>query len=169
MSLLWIERARRALEPSARAGLAVGRDYVGFAELVAAGGGWRVAALDEGALEAPLFSGAPTAQAAAALARSLRPFADRLRRRYLPLHVSIPDAAVRCAMFELDALPKSRQAQLDLVRFRFGRQGTNRTPASARCSRATAASSSFSAWRWTRAGAAWFGRCSAPRAWCPGA
>ena len=32
---------------------------------------------------------------------------------------------MRCATFELDELPKSRRAQLDLVRFRFGRQGTS--------------------------------------------
>jgi hypothetical protein len=48
-----------------------------------------------------------------------------LKGRYLPVHVSLPDAVVRVATFELDQMPKTRAAQLDLVRFRFGRQGMN--------------------------------------------
>lgn len=124
MSRSWIERARRAAEPSACAGLAVGRDYVGFAELAAAGGGWRVVALEEARLERRLFSGAPTAAAEEALAGALRRFGSAAGR-YLRLHVSVPDALARWATFELDELPKSAAARLELVRFRFGRQGTN--------------------------------------------
>jgi hypothetical protein len=125
VSRSWIERARRALEPSARAGLALGRDYAGFARLGAADGGWRVVALDEARLETPLFTGAPTREAGAALAKALGALAGTARGRYLPLHVSVPDALVRWATFELDELPNGSAARLDLVRFRFGRQGTN--------------------------------------------
>jgi hypothetical protein len=125
VSRSWIERARRVVEPAARAGLALGRDYVGFAEVAAVDGGWRVVALREERLEAPLFAGAPTPDAAGMLARAVRALAGAARRRYLPLHVSLPDALVRWATFELDELPKSAAARLDLVRFRFGRQGTN--------------------------------------------
>jgi hypothetical protein len=118
----WIERARRRLAPSARAGLAIGRDYVGLAELASAGHGWRIAGLAETKLGAALFAGSPGA-GAAALRAGLGEFAGRLKRRYLPLHVSVPDAAVRWATFELDELPKAGAARLDLVRFRFARQG----------------------------------------------
>jgi hypothetical protein len=123
----WIERTQRRFAPAASAGLAIGRDYVGFAHLAAAGGVWQVQTLTEAKFEPPLFSGAPSPQAAVALTQGLEPFAGSLRRRYLPVHVSLPDAVVRWATFELDQMPKTRAAQLDLVRFRFGRQGINGT------------------------------------------
>lgn len=123
MSRSWIERVRRGLAPSARAGLAVGRDYLGFAELAAADDGWRVAELAEAKLDAPLFGDPPSAESGAALRKGLSEFAGRMKGRYLPLHVSVPDAVVRWATFGLDELPKAGAARLDLVRFRFGRQG----------------------------------------------
>jgi hypothetical protein len=123
----WIERAQRRFAPAASAGLVIGRDYVGFAHLAAAGGGWRVQTLTEVKFEPPLFPGAPSPQAAAALTQALQTLAGSLRRRYLPVHVSLPDAVVRWSTFELDQMPKTRAAQLDLVRFRFGRQGINGT------------------------------------------
>ena len=125
MSRSWIERARRRLAPAASAGVAIGRDYVGYAYLEGGRSAWRMRTLTEVRLDTPLFSGAPTAQLGAALARALQESAGNLTRRYLPVHVSLPDAMVRWAMFELDELPKSRAAQLDLVRFRFERQGLN--------------------------------------------
>jgi len=123
----WIERAQGRFAPAESAGLAIGRDYVGFAHLAAGGGGWRVQTLTEAKFDPPLFPGAPSPQAAAALTGALQTFPDDLRRRYLPVHVSLPDAVVRWATFELDQMPRTRSAQLDLVRFRFGRQGINGT------------------------------------------
>ena len=127
MSRSWIERAQGRFAPAASVGLAIGRDYVGFAHLTAAGGGWRIQTLTEVKFELPLFHGAPSPQAAAALSQALQSFAGSLRRRYLPVHVSLPDALARWATFELDQMPGTRGAQLDLVRFRFGRQGINGT------------------------------------------
>jgi hypothetical protein len=120
-----IERAQRRFAPARSAGLAIGRDYVGFAQIAAAGGRREVRTLTETKLDPPLFPGAPSAQAVAALTRALETVGRNLGRRYLPVHVSVPDAAVHCATFELDQMPKTRAAQLDLVRFRFGRQGIN--------------------------------------------
>lgn len=119
MSRSWIERAFR---PAAGAGLAIGRDYVGFARV---GAGGKVEALEERPLAARLFCGSPTPEAQHLLAQALRPFASAIGRRYLPLHVSLPDAAIRWATFELDELPKGPATQLELARFRFARQGAN--------------------------------------------
>jgi hypothetical protein len=104
------------------AGLAVGRDYLGFAG-VARGG--KLEALEERRVDMRLFAGPPAADAQRVLVEALQPFARMVARRYLPLHVSVPDAAVRWATFELDEMPKSAAARLELARFRFSRQGVN--------------------------------------------
>lgn len=122
MSRSWTERLRR---PRAAAGLAVGRDYVALAEIAPGPGLGRVKSLEEIALATPLFSGAPSAAAALALERALQRFAGKLAKRYLPLHVSLPDPLVHWSLFELDALPAARAAREALVAFRFSRQGLN--------------------------------------------
>lgn len=121
MSRSWTERLRR--DSPAAAGLALGRHYVALAEMVPGAGAARVKSVEEIALEAPLFSGAPSAAAAAALERALSRFAGKLAKRYLPLHVSLPDPLVHWSLFELDALPAGRAAREELVAFRFSRQG----------------------------------------------
>jgi len=70
----WIERAQGRFAPAESAGLAIGRDYVGFAHLAAGGGGWRVQTLTEAKFDPPLFPGAPSPQAAAALTGALQTF-----------------------------------------------------------------------------------------------
>lgn len=110
------------MRPAASAGLAIGRDYVGFARL---GAGGKLEALEERPLATRLFSGAPSPESHEVLTQALTAFAAGMKRRYLPLHVSLPDAAVRWATFELDELPKSPATQLELARFRFARQGVN--------------------------------------------
>src|SRR5258707_849368 len=72
-------------------------------------------------LDAPMFSGAPTPQAAEALAKALRKAAGFLAKKSLPIHVSLPDALLRWTVLELDQLPDKRAAQLELVAFRFAR------------------------------------------------
>ena len=104
------------------AGLAVGRDYVAFAGIARGG---KVEALEERRLAARLFAGAPPSDVQRVLIDALQPFARTVARRYLPLHVSVPDAAVRWATFELDEMPRSAAARLELARFRFSRQGVN--------------------------------------------
>ena len=104
------------------AGLAVGRDYLAFAGIARGG---KLEALEERRLAARLFAGAPPPDAQRVLVEALQPFARIVARRYLPLHVSVPDAAVRWATFELDEMPRSAAARLELARFRFSRQGVN--------------------------------------------
>jgi hypothetical protein len=110
------------LPAAASAGVAIGRDYVGFASLETKKGRRRIRVFEE-KLETGLFQGAPTPQAEESLTRALGKARGVLAERYLPLHVSLPDALVRCAVLELDQLPDSRAAQLELVAFRFARQG----------------------------------------------
>jgi hypothetical protein len=100
----------------------VGRDYVGFAGLAR---GSKLEALEERRLSTRLFAGAPPADAQKILVEAVQPFARMVARRYLPLHVSVPDAAVRWATFELDEMPRTAAARLELARFRFTRQGVN--------------------------------------------
>jgi hypothetical protein len=120
VSRSWTERLGRRKGPSA--GLALGRDYAAFAEVAASG---RVTELREVAFDSPLFGAAPFPAAANALDRALQIFSKSIQRRYLPLHVSVPDPLVHWSVFELDELPSARAAQHELVAFRFSRQGLN--------------------------------------------
>lgn len=120
MSPSWTDRAR--LSPAASAGLAIGRGYVGLACVEAGKGGGEVRVAEE-RLDFPVFNGAPTPPAAEALTKALRKVAGSLARRYLPIHVSLPDALLRWTVLELDQIPNKRAAQLELVAFRFARQG----------------------------------------------
>lgn len=101
------------------AGLALGRDRAALA-LVG-----RRPLQEEFPLDTRLFSGPPSPPARRALVDALGKVAKHVGRRYLPLHVSVPDALVRWALFELDEMPRSAAARLELARFRFARQGVN--------------------------------------------
>ena len=104
-----------------RAGLAIGRDTVACARLASN----KPVVTKEEHVPIPLFRGAPSPQAAAALTGALRAVAGELARRFVPLHVSLPDAAVRWATFELDELPPLPATRVELARFRFQRDGGN--------------------------------------------
>jgi hypothetical protein len=45
-------------------------------------------------------------------------------RRHLPLHVSLPGAAVQMAVFPLDVLPNKHAVRLDLARWHFTQAAT---------------------------------------------
>lgn len=119
MSPSWIERLRARFEPAASAGLVIGRRRIGLARLRRGARGVEVEALAEAELASPLFAGKPTPEAIAALAEALAAIAGGLARQYLPVHVSLPDAAVRLAVFELEALPRTRAEQQELARWRL--------------------------------------------------
>lgn len=98
----------------------LGRDRAAFALADAAG---RITRVDERTLEVPLFAGEPTEAIAAALAKTLAELAPEAARDYLPLHVSVPGAAVQVGVFALDALPEKRALQLELARWHFAQAG----------------------------------------------
>lgn len=110
----WLPGSGRA------AGLMLGRERAAFA-LAAAGG--RIIRVDERSLEMPLFTGEPTEATAAALAKTLGKLAPEAAREYLPLHVSLPGAAVQVGVFALDALPAKRTLQLELARWHLVQAG----------------------------------------------
>jgi hypothetical protein len=99
----------------------IGRSRLDFA--LFEGAGQRIARIDERTLDVPLFTGRPSEATAAALAEALQELAPEAVRRYLPLHVSVPGAAVQVAVFPLDALPNKRAVQLDLARWHFAQAG----------------------------------------------
>lgn len=99
----------------------IGRSRVGFA--LFEGAEQRLARIDARTLDVPLFTGRPSEAAAAALAEALRELAPEAARGYLPLHVSLPGAAVQVAVFPFDALPNKRALQLDLARWHFAQAG----------------------------------------------
>lgn len=119
MSPLWIERLRARFEPAASVGLAIGRRRVALARVRRSAGGREVETLAEAGLANPLFAGKPTPETIAALAEALTTVAGSLAGEYLPVHVSLPDAAVRLAVFELEALPRTCTEQQELARWRL--------------------------------------------------
>ncbi len=119
MSPLWIERLRARFEPAESVGLVIGRRRVAVARVRHGASGHEAVSLAEAELATSLFTGKPTPDAIAALTEALSAVAGELARQYVPVHVSLPDAAVRLAVFELDALPKSRTEQQELARWRL--------------------------------------------------
>jgi hypothetical protein len=101
----------------------IGRDRVGFAAVAGNGTARPTTRFDQRKLDAPLFTGKPTEATAAALAETLAALAPEAARGYLPLHVSVPGAAVQMAVFPLDALPNKRALRLDLTRWHFAQAG----------------------------------------------
>lgn len=117
MSLSWTEQARTWFVPRATAGLSIGRDYVGLIELCAVKGGWQAVRLIETKLDVPLFQGKPSLEALAGFTGALEKIAPVLKNRYLPLHVSLPDAAVRLSVLELEQLPGTHVERIALARW----------------------------------------------------
>lgn len=66
------------------------------------------------ALLTPLFQGKPTAAHADALGATLTKLNPTLGKRHVPVHVALPDPAVRLTVYEMDELPANRKTQSDL-------------------------------------------------------
>jgi hypothetical protein len=104
------------------AGLSIGREQLGYVELGRAGQKWAVRRARQAPIESRLFVGdASVSTGVASLVSAVRAALDGQSPPFGPLHVSVPDAAVRWSLFELDALPGSRAAQDAFVKFRMGR------------------------------------------------
>jgi Tfp pilus assembly PilM family ATPase len=113
---------------SRAAGLSVGREHVSYVEIAKTAQKWVLRHVGEARINGRLFAGAgETAASAAALVPALTAAVGEQAPRFGPLHVSVPDAAVRVNLFELDAVPASRAAQDAFVEFRMGRESGGAT------------------------------------------
>jgi hypothetical protein len=81
--------------------------------------GNEIHAYSEATLAAPLFGGTLTSTALTALGESLTSVVGSLAHRYIPVHVSLPDAAVRLTVFELDEMSNSHNDQSKFARWRL--------------------------------------------------
>lgn len=111
--------SRRLQGRDRSAGLMIGRNRLGYACAALDGAEPRLVRVDERKLELPLFAGQPSNKETAALAEALQELAPEAAHQYLPLHVSLPGAAVQISVLSLDALPKTQAERLDLVRWHF--------------------------------------------------
>ncbi len=103
------------------AGLSVGREHVSYVEIAKTAQQWGLRHVGEARINGRLFTGETSASVAALVPALTAAVGDRAPR-FGPLHVSVPDAAVRVSLFELDALPASRAAQDAFAEFRMGRE-----------------------------------------------
>ena len=103
------------------AGLSVGREHVSYVEIAKTAQKWGLRHVGEASLSGRLFAGEPAASTAA-LVSALTAAVGARAPRFGPLHVSVPDAAVRTSLFELDAVPASRAARDEFIEFRMGRE-----------------------------------------------
>lgn len=111
------------LTVSGAAGLSVGREHVSYVEIAKTAQKWGLRHLGAARINGRLFTEETSAAAAvAALVPALTTALGDRPPKFGPLHVSVPDAAVRVSLFELDAVPPSRAAQDAFVEFRMGRE-----------------------------------------------
>ncbi len=119
MSLSWIRfgssKSRRV------AGVYIGRRQLCAVLLVASKGIWEEKAARVVELAEPLFERDLTPSVEAEFVQALRTVAADVIPDFVPLRVVLPDAAVRCATLELDAIPSTEKVRQELLRWRFSK------------------------------------------------
>lgn len=110
------------LAPRAAVGIAFGTDALAMARLESTSEGWHLHDAEEASVGAQLFQGAPDAATVERLSAVVRELCADVAGRYVPVHVSVPDAMVSAAVFALEELPKTLEGRLGLIRWRFGRE-----------------------------------------------
>lgn len=120
MSPSWIRRF--SVAPAVRAGIAIGRNQVCAVVLDANGGKHEVRAIRVHDMPAPLFAAHPVPETEAALVDALHAVSDGFRAEFAAVRVALPDTAIRSAVFDLDALPKTADMRNALLRWRFAKE-----------------------------------------------
>ncbi|HLQ26628.1 MAG TPA: hypothetical protein VK138_12220 [Acidiferrobacterales bacterium] len=118
---LWNKISARLTGSRACLGLSIGRDSLRAARVSVVEKGLHIDWVMMEHLPARLFTGSVSAEIQAALTAAIGKLCAPAKNSYLPVQVGLPDPAVSALVFELDTLPKERQAQLDLVRWRFAK------------------------------------------------
>jgi len=117
-----LRQLRPQSRPAPRHGIAIGRARVDAAGLVPAADGWRAEWVRSEAPAHPLFERAPDAALQAGLTDLWIRLLPEAARSCRPVHVALPDAALRFALFEVEVLPRGEPAQQQLVSWLFARE-----------------------------------------------
>lgn len=110
------------MDPTARLGIAIGRHKIQAARLSRNAKGWHVDWVKSEPVSPALFNGTPAPGTHAILGAAFDKLCADVKRLYIPVNISLPDPAASFAVFELDDLPKTPKARLDLVRWRFEKE-----------------------------------------------
>ena len=122
MSLSWTSRWFRSSAPKPSIGIAIGRREICAVHAVLGEKGAHIQAIHSVQLPDEMFAAAPTPMTESNLTSALLKVAAEAKKKFIPCHVALPDPAVRFAIFELDELPTSDKARLELVRWRFAKE-----------------------------------------------
>ncbi len=114
-------------EETSCVGVALGRQEVGVMESLATGGKTRILNFETHSLDTPLWSGKPRTESLATLVAVLAPFFQE-QKSYRTLQVSLPDAAARWEVFELEKIPAAGPSLDQFLRWRFGLNGSKEVP-----------------------------------------
>lgn len=104
-----------------QAGVAIGRHHLCAVTIESRGNAWSIRNIHRHDLSVPLFTGVPTPAAAGALDVALQALGEELQGQFALTHVALPDTVIRSSIFELDEIPKSRELQSELIRWRFAK------------------------------------------------
>lgn len=121
----WIKRLplpKVDLAPRSSVGVAIGARQVCAARLVSNRESWVLQGCRQENLDASVFRGAPTTDSIAALAKAIAAVCNGAGKEFVPVHVSLPDPLAAFSVFELEELPKTRDAQLNLVGWRLAKE-----------------------------------------------
>lgn len=103
-------------------GIAVGRREVCAVHAVLGEKNTHVQTIHSAQLSDEMFAGPPTPAVETDLASAFAKVAPEAKGKFIPCHVALPDPTMRFTVFELDELPKSEKARLELVRWRFAKE-----------------------------------------------
>jgi hypothetical protein len=113
---------KHLLTPSRAVGVCFARQHISVVQLRRSAARWQLETFVERKLSAPWFDSVAMPAATENLRQALAELTASFASTYIPVHVALPDPAVRVAIFELEELPKSPAAQTSLVEFRFNRE-----------------------------------------------
>ncbi len=122
MSPSWTSRWFRDSAPKPSIGIAIGRREICAVHAVLGEKGAQVQAIHSVQLADEMFIGSPTPTTESNLTSALVKVAAEAHKKFIPCHVALPDPAIRFTVFELDELPTSDKARLELVRWRFAKE-----------------------------------------------
>jgi hypothetical protein len=111
--------------PQTSVGVALDRQRVTAVGVVRTRADTRVEWLRTTELARPMFGGVSGAVDVDELSRVLTDMGVGFARRYVPVHVALPDALLRFSVLALDALPKTERLRADVARLQTARDSVH--------------------------------------------